>query len=178
MSPQEKATLAAEHELPVAPAPEVGGDIVAPVAPWLSDPRLTGELHFVGVPAVASLEPNVAPAVSLPAATPAPTQWVIETEAGDIVPLPGDDITIGRQPKATADSTPLALNDATKTLSKTHARLRRDASRDTWTVEDLASTNGVAVVTRQVEHELQPNVVTPLEEYVAFGMLRCRVIRI
>lgn len=42
------------------------------------------------------------------AATSTPAgRWVIETEAGDIVPLPCGDIVVGRQPKAVEGAVPV-----------------------------------------------------------------------
>lgn len=100
---------------------------------------------------------------------------MVETEAGDIVEIPANDITIGRRPVAVAGSVAVALPDATHTLSKTHARLQYDAIVATWRVTDLASTNGVTVLTSDGEQVATPQVATPFDEYVAFGMLKCRV---
>jgi pSer/pThr/pTyr-binding forkhead associated (FHA) protein len=66
---------------------------------------------------------------------------------GAAIPLTSDVVIVGRRPVADArhpGAQLVPIADETRTMSKTHARLeRRD---DTWTVTDLASTNGVAVV--------------------------------
>jgi hypothetical protein len=71
------------------------------------------------------------------------TRWVLELPSGEMLELLGDDIVLGRKPQALEGATVLAIPDDTRTMSKTHARMRRVG--DTWTVEDLKSTNGVAV---------------------------------
>lgn len=174
--------------------------LAAPGAPWLESSVPSPYAAMIGTPP----EPSAGTqgVVSSPIATPSASatspsaatlsdadktmfapvgvtrQWVIETERGDTVPLPGGDIVVGRQPKAIGDSLAVALPDATRTLSKTHARLTLDATSDTWSVTDLASTNGVAILTPEGELVAPPNVATVIDEYVAFGILRCRVIRI
>ena len=71
--------------------------------------------------------------------------WGLTTEHGDYIPLLSDVVVVGRKPVATPDATPLPIPDPTRTLSKTHARLCRDAASDTWAIEDLGSTNGVTM---------------------------------
>lgn len=184
MSPQESSALTTQLAAPALRAPASAGalppqsDNLGNVAPWLAAQHPATPLPPTsGAPATPAPDVrDVAPLATSGAESPKTTQWVIETEAGDMVPLLGSDFTVGRQPKATSDSVPLALNDTTRTLSKTHARLRYDATRSTWTVEDLASTNGVVTLIDDVEQPVAPHVATPFQEYLSFGMLRCRVI--
>ena len=88
--------------------------------------------------------------------------WVLELPGGQLHELQGDDIVLGRKPVAIDGSEVLVVQDPTRTLSKSHARLRR--AGDGWTIEDLNSTNGVFMMTEageQVElHAGQPVPVT------------------
>ncbi|MCK6079120.1 FHA domain-containing protein [Microbacterium sp. EYE_5] len=71
-------------------------------------------------------------------------RWELVPPAGTPVPLTADVVIIGRNPAADpsrphAQLVPIA--DATRTVSKTHARLERRG--DVWHITDLDSTNGV-----------------------------------
>ncbi|MDL9979146.1 DUF5684 domain-containing protein [Microbacterium sp. ASV49] len=74
-------------------------------------------------------------------------RWVLTPPLGAPIHLTSDVVIVGRRPAEdprfpNAQLVPIA--DETRTMSKTHARLeRRD---DVWTITDLASTNGVAVL--------------------------------
>lgn len=106
--------------------------------------------------------------------------WVLEFETGEVIPLPSDDIVVGRHPEPQGDATPVALPDPTRMLSRTHARLRRDASRDIWTITDLGSSNGVATVssdTGAIDYAT-PGVDVPATEYLLIGTLRSRLHRV
>ena len=70
-------------------------------------------------------------------------RWGLELPTGEVEELPGDDVVIGRKPVATEGIAVLRLADPTRTVSKSHARMR--FSDDRWTIEDLHSTNGVSV---------------------------------
>jgi hypothetical protein len=97
----------------------------------------------------------VAPGRALPAFTPptgpngpaAPARpvWRLLLPGGRAVPLTRA-VLLGRNPSRGAhagDAEPIALDDPTSTVSKTHALLVVDG--DTLTVTDLYSTNGVVV---------------------------------
>lgn len=104
--------------------------------------------------------------------------WALELEGGIVVPLPSDDIVIGRAPDPMGVATALMLPDPERTLSRTHARLRRDAPSDTWTIEDLDSTNGVATVSAgSQETELTPGQPGHVTEYLRLGTLKARLIK-
>ena len=70
---------------------------------------------------------------------------------GASVALAASDAVLGRNPAAPA-SAPHAqvvpIADATRTVSKTHALLRRTGEGDSeaWVITDLGSTNGVTIV--------------------------------
>jgi hypothetical protein len=65
---------------------------------------------------------------------------------GQTMTLTADAVVLGRNPAPPADAPEAAavpVDDATRTVSKTHALLRRTETG--WTITDLASTNGVIV---------------------------------
>lgn len=71
-------------------------------------------------------------------------RWELVLPAGATVPLTADVVIVGRNPVADP-SRPraqlVAVADATRTVSKTHARLERRG--ESWLITDLGSTNGV-----------------------------------
>ena len=103
----------------------------------------------------------VAPGRALPAFTPsagpngpaAPARpvWRLVLPGGRVVPLTRA-VLLGRNPTRGAhagDAEPIALDDPTSTVSKTHALLVVEG--DTLTVTDLHSTNGVVVAGARAE---------------------------
>jgi hypothetical protein len=72
------------------------------------------------------------------------TAWTLVDPTGTRIPLTSDVVLLGRRPSADPGfpgAQLVALDDDTRTISKTHARLQlRD---DKWYITDLASTNGV-----------------------------------
>lgn len=64
--------------------------------------------------------------------------------AGTSVPLGSDTITLGRS----ADNT-IVLDD--EFISSHHARLFPDGASDSWTIEDLGSTNGTVVAQTRID---------------------------
>ncbi|MET0989053.1 MAG: FHA domain-containing protein [Glaciihabitans sp.] len=107
-------------------------------------------------------EPAAAPAFDVPVAVEvpvAPPQWRLSIEAiGDVV-VDGA-IFLGRDPVASsahAAATVLAVNDATKSVSKTHAMF--ELVDGILRVHDLDSTNGVWVVAPGAEPiEVEPGI--------------------
>ncbi len=80
--------------------------------------------------------------VSVPRRAPAGS-WELVLPDGSTIPLAQDNV-IGRRPEAAPGAHPIVIPDPTRTLSKTHVRLR--LSGEIWVVEDLGSTNGVVLV--------------------------------
>jgi hypothetical protein len=70
-------------------------------------------------------------------------RWVLTPAGGQAVALSGASAILGRNPTPLDGAQRVVLEDATKTVSKTHARL--DLRDGVWTITDLDSTNGVAV---------------------------------
>ena len=101
-------------------------------------------------------------------------RWVLELPGGQQHELVGDDIVVGRKPVAIDGSEVLVVNDPTRTLSKSHARLRR--SGETWTIEDLDSTNGVFVTDATgTQVELEPGTAVTVVGDVLIGTLEARL---
>ena len=72
------------------------------------------------------------------------TAWTLVDPAGARIPLTSEVVLLGRRPSPDPElpgAQLVALDDATRTISKTHARLRLQG--DKWYITDLASTNGV-----------------------------------
>lgn len=107
-------------------------------------------------------------------------RWVLELDNGDAYELTSSDIIIGRRPSSDATSAAtLTVDDATGTLSKTHARLYWDEATSRWVVMDLYSTNGVAVMAPDgVEHVASPGVPMYVASDLRLGTLRARIVAI
>ncbi len=74
------------------------------------------------------------------------TTWSLLLPGGAQATLTGSAAVLGRNPVAPAHAPhaqPVAIDDVTRTVSKTHALLSR--SEAGWTISDLSSTNGVFV---------------------------------
>lgn len=72
------------------------------------------------------------------------TPWTLVPASGRSVPVTADVLIIGRRPvgdPAYPHAQLIAIDDDTRTVSKTHARL--ELRGDTWRIVDLDSTNGV-----------------------------------
>ena len=155
--------------LPEPPAPPVQAPPAPPAPPAPSpqeaaaptvDPADLGTpvAAAVQAPGVAAVDADAPQSVQAPeAAAPAADdeldrtvvvsrrpRWGLELPDGEIVELTHDDLVIGRKPVAADGAEALLINDPTRTMSKSHVRMRREGS--VWTVEDLGSTNGVALV--------------------------------
>lgn len=99
---------------------------------------------------------------------PVRRRFALETAEGEVLELVADVVVIGRKPESNDET--LKLPDPTRTVSKTHARLRRDG--DDWTVEDLNSTNGVALFNDQGEPKrIEPGIPTPVSGRMLVGTL-------
>ncbi|MBK0417601.1 FHA domain-containing protein [Leucobacter sp. CSA1] len=104
------------------------------------------------------------------AARPPRQNWVLVLPDGEEIPLPGGDVVVGRKPQAVAGSTVLAIPDPTRTLSKSHARMRFDG--ESWTIEDLGSTNGLVLVAESGEEiEAVPGQAVLATEQMIIGTL-------
>ena len=102
------------------------------------------------------------PLASAPPSDPVPTRWSLVLPDGVRVAVDRP-IVLGRHPAVPADSPdamPVALVDASKTVSKTHALLRPATPgwerQEGIRITDLHSTNGVALTVGGVRTVLVP----------------------
>lgn len=74
-----------------------------------------------------------------------PRAWELVLPTGQVVPVAARTIVLGRRPDAADEGVQyVTVPDDTRTVSKQHARL--SWTGDAWTLTDLGSTNGVALV--------------------------------
>lgn len=103
--------------------------------------------------------------------------WLIETVNGLQISLTRPVVLIGRNPARSAehpDAQLVAVTDAGKTVSKTHARL--ELADGLWTITDLHSTNGVVLIDeRGDERELPAGTDSLLTERFLLGELPTRI---
>ena len=146
--PQEPALPVAppEQAAPVSPAPAPPAPAVPPTPPVLASPvapplpaarRSIADPQTQVRPAVPPTEPTVV------VRREPDTGWELVLPDGEALALAPDTV-VGRRPEHPEGTFGLTIHDETRTLSKTHARLR--FTGQAWTVEDLGSTNGVMLV--------------------------------
>lgn len=101
--------------------------------------------------------------------------WELVLPSGESYEL-ASDVVIGRRPDAIDGSAVLVIPDPTRTLSKSHVRMRYDGER--WTVEDLGSTNGLVLLPEGGdEQELEPHREVAAVERMLFGTLEVQLRR-
>lgn len=132
---------------PAAPPPAdpVRPPAAPPPAPAPAAPGDTGR----SLPAFLPPAPGPAPA-------PAREQWRLVLPGGHRIPVTGT-LLLGRNPSASAHpgpADPVALDDPTSTVSKTHAAV--EAVGALLRVTDLHSTNGVTVAAAGAETRATP----------------------
>ncbi|MGD9606681.1 MAG: FHA domain-containing protein, partial [Leucobacter sp.] len=102
-------------------------------------------------------------------------QWRLVLPDGESYDLESD-VIVGRRPEAADGSTVLSIADPTRTLSKSHVRMRFDGER--WTVEDLGSTNGLVLLHEGGrEEELEAHREVEATDRMMFGTLEVRLQR-
>lgn len=105
--------------------------------------------------------------------------WQLVPPSGAGVPLVSEVVIIGRQPVADPAhprAQLVAVEDRTRTMSKTHARL--ELRSDTWHLIDLHSTNGVVLMSfMDAEIELAPGTEAPAGERFLLGDAELRLER-
>lgn len=102
--------------------------------------------------------------------------WVLELPDGERLPLRDEEIIIGRKPRGPEGMALLTIPDPTRTLSKSHARLRYDG--DMWSIEDLGSTNGLVLLfDDDTEEDVTPHSEVLATERMVIGTLEVRLIR-
>ena len=98
--------------------------------------------------------------------------WELVLPSGESYELAAD-VVVGRRPEPVDGSEVLPIPDSTRTLSKSHARLRRDGEQ--WVVEDLGSTNGLVLLHEAGEVEIEPHRPVAASERMLFGTLEVRL---
>lgn len=184
--------------LPVAPEP---AGRLAPAVPedagpsiFDLDPVAAPIVSAEPVPALQAPElPDLAPATPVPPVGTAPTvgewddnvddrtvvvsapiRWGLELPGGEVLELLGDDLIVGRKPERMDGAELLSLADPTRTVSKSHARLRFDG--EGWSVEDLNSTNGLSAADDSgTLTPLAPGQAHAVPERMVLGTLEVRV---
>ena len=145
---------------PAPSAPGPSGSLAAgeaqptvPLNPWAPPPAAAASPSFLDdvLPPAAGLDLPAAEADELDERTAVAARrlgvWRLLMPDGVVLTLPGDTVVLGRAPvipAAAPDARPLVVRDGTRTVSKTHALLRRGS--EGWTITDLGSTNGILVV--------------------------------
>lgn len=145
-----------QQEAPADPyAPPAGATPSASTQPIPTDaPSAPSSTGSWGAPAAAA-------AASSGPAAPAERAKIVRLVMDDGTVLPrGERVVVGRSPVDAAGGLCHVLADPGRSLSKSHAAFVR--SGEDITVEDLNSTNGVAVSRDGSEFLVQPGAVTPL----------------
>jgi hypothetical protein len=105
--------------------------------------------------------------------------WALVPAGAAPIELTGERAILGRRPAADPlhpGAQLVAIPDPTRTVSKTHALLRRRG--ETWFITDLGSTNGVVFATIMgAEVEAEPGVEVEAGERFLLGDLEVRVTR-
>lgn len=105
--------------------------------------------------------------------------WQLVLPDGEIAPLTGDVAIVGRQPAPDPEyprAQLVAIEDNTRTVSKTHARL--ELRSGLWHITDLHSTNGVVLTNfLGTEIELEPGSDAPAGERFLLGDAELRIER-
>jgi hypothetical protein len=105
-------------------------------------------------------------------------KWALLLPDGSPMELTGDAVVLGRRPvpvHAAPGAQLVTVIDDTRTVSKTHALLRRRA--DAWMVSDLDSTNGVVVISAQDEIDVAPGTEHEVTERFLLGDAELRIVR-
>lgn len=157
----------APASVPAAPAPSVAPPADVVPAPVSANGRSSG---ITGVFAPLPADPGEDLDRTIVVPRKPNVRWELVLPDGDALVLEADTV-VGRRPEPIDGSAVLAIPDPTRTLSKSHARLRFDGER--WTVEDLGSTNGLAILGENgAEEELEPHRAIEASPVMRFGTLR------
>lgn len=180
-APKPRAHAAAEAPEEDAAVPEAAAPAASPPAgptPRQEPPRRsepTAAVHkATGITdrPVSQVEDDLERTVIVPRGVvtqPGGSGWSLELPDGDLLPL-GTDCIVGRRPEPIGDAATLVIADPTRTLSKTHARLRFDGAK--WFVTDLNSTNGLwLLLPNGSEEEAPVNVEVEATERLRLGTL-------
>lgn len=169
IAPEPVQDPAAQPAAPATPALPVE---LPEVAPAVTSAPPTAEQAAPAAPAETGLDDELDHTVFV---NRAPRErWVLELPDGSLLPLPSNDVIVGRRPSSEGESSVLVIPDSTRTLSKSHVRLH--VIDGAWVVTDLGSTNGLAVIDETGEELVVASGVSePATEEMMFGTLRVRL---
>lgn len=164
-TPTEPSAQSASPASPASPAPTAGPAAGAPgIASTLGHP-------VAPAPSADALDDELDETVVVSRRA----RWALELPDGQQLELASDDVIVGRKPVTVEGADVLVIPDPTRTLSKSHARLRLGG--DGWTIEDLRSTNGVFTIDAGGAHtELAPGAAVLATEELVIGTLEVRLI--
>jgi hypothetical protein len=144
--PPAQAGPPAAPSRPAPPAPPFEAPSRPAANPW-APPVTAAAPPLVPPPVPAAPHPEAVDERTVLAGRRQPeSEWSLLLPDGAVVHLSGDEAVLGRNPVAPArapGAQVVAIDDVTRTVSKTHALLTRTESG--WVVTDLDSTNGVYV---------------------------------
>ena len=104
------------------------------------------------------------------------TAWSLVVNGEVAHTITATEVLLGRKPQAHpgySAAEPLAIEDTTKTVSKTHARLILRG--ESWMIVDLGSTNGVIVVDAGQEQKIAPGAEIEIVADFFLGDLKIRL---
>lgn len=142
------STPAAPAALPVPPVPPTP----APTAAAATPPARPVEMQEEPAPLTrrARRGGDDATAIVRP-----PAAWELVLPTGETTPVTARVIVLGRNPSAAEPGTQyVAVTDDARTVSKNHARVEWNG--EGWSITDLGSTNGVAVVDAAGAEQILP----------------------
>jgi hypothetical protein len=167
----------------VAPSPAAPVSVAAPAAPAPAPIVVVAPPASAPVAAPpAASAPATAAAASVPAAPTASTArgtaaWELVLPSGEVLAMTARTIVLGRNPQMRrGEAQYVTVTDPARTVSKEHAQLQW--SGEGWTISDLGSVNGVAVVDAQgVEHPVPADAAVPVGGVFLLGEARLQVRR-
>ncbi|MEO7122254.1 MAG: DUF5684 domain-containing protein [Lacisediminihabitans sp.] len=170
------ALVAPPVTLPPAPASFAPEATVSPVAPVIPELPVIPSVSSTPQDVVAEPEPEEDDDLDETVVVdrrPRVT-WSLELDDGRVFPLTATRVELGRKPSSDDSAAQLlAIEDSTRTLSKTHARLILDDGQ--WTITDLNSTNGVIVLDDGEETLLEPTASAVVLDRFVLGKVGMRV---
>ena len=144
------AALATAPGLAAAPSPAPVSAVAPAPAPAVPVTPRPESLHEEPAPLTRRARRDDATAIVRP-----PAAWELLLPSGEAIVVTARTIVLGRNPNPAEPGVQyVAVADEGRTVSKHHARLEWDGQ--SWTITDLGSTNGVAVVDAAGDEQTLP----------------------
>lgn len=164
------ATLLARADEPVPEeARQRNATVRTLVDPRRAEPARDASGYAIPIPA--SLEPTLIDEVPIDRAST--SAWQIALDDGTRLVLTAPRVVLGRSPAGDPDEQLLSVPDASRTLSKTHARLEHDGAA--WHLSDLNSTNGSRIAVAGGWSDVTPGILVPLSGPFQLGDVGLRI---